>query len=153
LTHLDSGELGMAGRGLLHSLEFVVFSLWWVIMLASLIAAVSLTALSSIVANRYMHLILQYRRVDTSFTTATPASDLPMNPLLISTRLSRLRKAQRGQKLWSSVATKAYVTLVLLAVGAGLGNAVWGAPFWFPFLVLVLPFVGAFLVYRAWFFE
>ncbi len=128
-------------------------SFWWILVSAALTSTFAASVVCSLLANYSMRIMIRQRQASPPFETPAPSLTLPGNPLLLSATQSRRSRLRRTHQFWSNAATRAYVGLVICAAAAGLGAAFLDSPFWFPYLALVLPFIAAPVLYRAWIVE
>lgn len=82
--------------------------------------------------------------LDSNVLETTTLEQTTLDPSLIRSRV-RLR-------LWSRVATRTYVVMVLLSAALYLISRVPGveSPFWFSPVLSAFTFVSAYLVYKTW---
>jgi len=124
-------------------------AVWWVVSLVSLSFLLAAIAFAS-QATRYHRRILLKSRRPTAFATTLVGTSLPTTPLASSPLRDETRKVRRLDLFWSSMTTKLTIALVFACVASGALTLVLPRPAWFPLMIVIMPFLGAWFANRAW---
>jgi len=123
---------------------------WWACYLLAITALFLLETVTSHKSRRY----LWVEEKEEDLTNILPGNEVPQNALELnpmeSTGLqATMKRYKERHEAWSRWTTRIYIMLVLLSVSAGTLSLFLPRPFYFSLLVIVVPFVGAFLLART----
>ena len=126
------------------------FAEWWVYGLVAIAAVMVLEFIASV-----RSVVFVWVPAQVGLSNSIPGNEVPGNSLesslfessSLDTDYTRMRVHVES---WVGRTTRIYVVLVLTTALVGWFSMMYGSPVWYGFVLFVVPFVGAFLVYRTW---
>ena len=126
------------------------FAEWWVYGLVAIAAVMVLEFIASV-----RSVVFVWVPAQVGLSNSIPGNEVPGNSLesslfessSLDTDYTRMRVHVES---WVGWTTRLYVVLVLTTALVGWFSMMYGSPIWYGFVLFVVPFMGAFLVYRTW---
>ena len=126
------------------------FAEWWVYGLVAIAAVMVLEFIASV-----RSVVFVWVPAQVGLSNSIPGNEVPGNSMesslfessSLDTDYTRMRVHVES---WVGWTTRFYVVLVLTTALVGWFSMMYGSPIWYGFVLFVVPFMGALLVYRTW---
>jgi len=124
---------------------------WWVYPISIGSALLALEIAASQMSRRYLWLMERKEALSNALNwNAIPTNPLDESPLHAEGLDASFRRRVESDERWVGWTTRLYVSMVLVTAISGFLSVALRSPFWYPLFLFLMPFVGAYFLWRSW---